>query len=152
MKQLEIHCQLQIAKTPKEVYEAIIDPEQMTNYFISKASGKMKAHTEVYWEFEEFEEAFPIQVKKLREAEFISFTWEMEGRELLIEIHLEPRENNSCLVKISEKAMPNDQTGINWLKGNTEGWANFLACLKAWLEYGINLRKGGFDFLKNKAG
>jgi hypothetical protein len=44
--------------------------------------------------------------------------------------------------------MDNDQAGINWLKGNTEGWANFLACLKAYLEYGINLRKGGFDFMR----
>jgi len=43
--------------------------------------------------------------------------------------------------------MKNDDVGINWLKSNTEGWANFLACLKAYLEYGINLRKGGFDFL-----
>ena len=34
------------------------------------------------------------------------------------------------------------------LMGQTEGWANFLACLKAYLEYGINLRKGAFDFMK----
>ena len=40
------------------------------------------------------------------------------------------------------------EAGIKWLKGNTEGWANFLACLKAYLEYGINLRKGAFDFMK----
>jgi len=31
--------------------------------------------------------------------------------------------------------------------GNTGGWANFLACLKAYLEYGINLRKDSFDFM-----
>jgi hypothetical protein len=42
----------------------------------------------------------------------------------------------------------NDEAGRRWLMQNTEGWANFLACLKAWLEYGINLRKGAFDFLK----
>jgi dihydrofolate reductase len=28
---------------------------------------------------------------------------------------------------------------------NTEGWANFLACLKAYLEYGINLRWSGHN-------
>ena len=38
--------------------------------------------------------------------------------------------------------------GLHWFGGNTEGWANFLACLKAYLEFGINLRKGGFDFMK----
>jgi hypothetical protein len=32
--------------------------------------------------------------------------------------------------------------------GNTEGWANFLACMKAYLEYGIQLRKGAFDFMR----
>lgn len=29
-----------------------------------------------------------------------------------------------------------------------EGWANFLACLKASLDHGVNLRKGAFDYLK----
>ena len=29
--------------------------------------------------------------------------------------------------------------------------SNFLACLKAYLEYGINLRKGAFDFMKDEA-
>lgn len=33
--------------------------------------------------------------------------------------------------------------------GNTEGWANFLACLKAWMEYGINFRKGAFAYLSS---
>lgn len=37
------------------------------------------------------------------------------------------------------------ENGICWLKSNTEGWANFLTCLKAYLEYGINLRQGAFD-------
>jgi uncharacterized protein YndB with AHSA1/START domain len=67
---------------------------------------------------------------------------------LTVEITLVPQKDGSTLVKITEREMENDETGINWLKGNTEGWANFLACLKAYLEYGINLRKGGFDFLR----
>jgi hypothetical protein len=46
---------------------------------------------------------------------------------------------------VLEKSRENDVAGLKWLKGNTEGWANFLACLKAYLEYGINLRKGCFD-------
>jgi len=53
-------------------------------------------------------------------------------------------------VTVSEKGRENDEPGIYWLKGNTEGWANFLACLKAYLEYGINLRQGAFDFLADK--
>ena len=44
--------------------------------------------------------------------------------------------------------MENNLEGIEWLGRNTEGWANFLACIKAYLEYGINLREGAFDFMK----
>jgi hypothetical protein len=62
-----------------------------------------------------------------------------------------PRTGNATLVNITEKSRENNEAGIKWLKGNTEGWANFLACLKAWLEYGINLRKGAFDFMSDKA-
>ena len=40
-----------------------------------------------------------------------------------------------------------DSNSLKWLVGNTEGWANFLACLKAWMEYKVNLRKGAFDFM-----
>ena len=56
--------------------------------------------------------------------------------------------DNFTLVKISEKSMENNEAGLKWLSGNSFGWSNFLACLKAYLEYGINLRKGSFDFMK----
>jgi len=49
---------------------------------------------------------------------------------------------------VTEKSRDKDEAGLKWLMQNTEGWANFLACLKAWLDNGINLRKGAFDFLK----
>jgi hypothetical protein len=52
---------------------------------------------------------------------------------------------NETFVTITEGTKDNTDAGINWLRRNTEGWANFLACLKAWLEYGINLIKGAFD-------
>ena len=74
----------------------------------------------------------------------------MDGIELLVEMTLVPGYSNSTIVTITEKGRNNDEAGIKWLKGNTEGWANFLACLKAYLEYGINLRKGAFDFMSDK--
>ncbi|WP_257093346.1 hypothetical protein [Sphingobacterium sp. E70] len=43
--------------------------------------------------------------------------------------------------------MNNDEEGILIMMRQTEGWANFLACMKAYLEYNINLRKGAFDFM-----
>jgi uncharacterized protein YndB with AHSA1/START domain len=147
---LEIKAALQILKPVNEVYEAIVDPVKMSNYFISKSSGRMEEGKKIMWRFPEFEMEFPIRVGKIVNDKYISFYWDVDGIELLTEMSLTPVKANSTLVNITEKSRKNDDSGIKWLKSNTEGWANFLACLKAWLEYGINLRKGAFDFMSDK--
>lgn len=147
-KILEVKATLQILKPPHEVYEAIINPEKMSNYFISKSSGKMEEGRRIIWSFPEFDADFPIRVGKLEVYKYISYYWEVDEKELLVEMTLTPVDGDATVVSISEKGRENDEAGIKWLIGNTEGWANFLACLKAYLEYGINLRKGAFDFLR----
>ena len=148
-KTLEIKVALQILKPVNTVFEAIIDPEEMSNYFISKSSGRMIEGEQVWWKFPEFEEEFPISVGKIEQDRYISYRWEVDGEELLVEMTLTPVEGDATVVTITEKSMDNDEAGIQWLVRNTGGWANFLACLKAYLEYGINLRKGAFEFMKN---
>ncbi|MDX1651560.1 MAG: SRPBCC domain-containing protein [Brumimicrobium sp.] len=149
MKVLEIKTALQIQKNPKTVYEAIIEPAHMVNYFISKSSGRMEAGKELVWNFPEFSLDVALKVVKTQPYKLISYFWIVEGEKHLVEISLIPEENDSTLVHITENGRANDDAGIKWLVENTAGWANFLACLKAYLEYGINLRKGGFDFLRN---
>ena len=144
---LEINTALQVMKPAGEVYEAIVDPQKMSNYFISAGSGRLEEGKTITWRFPEFDMEFPVRVRKVEKDKYISFNWDMDSIEMLIEISLTPPDDRSTIVRISEKSRENDEAGIKWLKGNTEGWANFLACLKAYLEFGINLRKGGFDFM-----
>ena len=145
---LEIKTAIQIQKLAHDVFEAIVDPEIMCNYFISHSTGRMEAGKEIFWKFPEFDEQFPVRVDKIEKNKYVSYYWDTDGKELLVEMQLTNISDNSTLITITEKSMPNDEAGIKWLKGNTEGWANFLACLKAYLEYGINLRKGAFDFMQ----
>ncbi len=144
---LEIKVALQILKPANAVFDAIIDPEHMSNYFISKSTGKMAEGKTLTWKFPEFEAEFPIHVEKIEQDRYISYRWEVDGEMLLVEMTLEPTEGDATVVTITEKGRDNDEAGLKWLKGNTGGWANFLACLKAYLEHGINLRKGAFDFV-----
>ncbi len=148
-KSLDIKVAIQILKPLDEVFEAIIDPVKMSNYFISKSSGKMEEGKIIKWQFPEFKAEAPVRVGKIERDKYISFYWDT-GFELFVEITLTSRESNFTVVTVTEKSRNNDEAGIKWLKGNTEGWANFLACLKAYLEYGINLRKGAFDFMSDK--
>jgi uncharacterized protein YndB with AHSA1/START domain len=148
-KNLEIKAAIQVLKPVNEVFEAIVDPQKMSNYFISESSGRLEEGKQLSWKFPEFDGESPVRVGKIEQDKYISFYWEINEKDMLVEITLSPVDGQDhTVVTITEKEMENNEAGINWLKGNTEGWANFLACLKAYLEYGINLRKGAFDFLK----
>ena len=149
-QKLEVKAAIQISKPADEVFEAIVDPVKMSNYFISESSGRMEEGKKLIWRFPEFDMDVAVRVGKIEKNKYISFYWDSDGVELLSEMTLTSRANNSTLVSVTEKSMENDEAGLKWLVGNTEGWANFLACLKAWLEYAINLRKGAFDFLAEK--
>ena len=147
MEQLEIKAALQILKPAAEVFENIVNPEQMKNYFISQSSGYMKAGAVLTWKFPEFDMEFPVAIGKIEKDKYISFSWDgaMDGEQTLVEINLEAVADDITFITITEKSKPNNEAGIKWLKNNTEGWANFLACLKAWMEYGVHLRKGAFN-------
>lgn len=149
MDKLQINVALQIQKPPSVVFEAIVNPEHMSGYFISYGSGRMVQGAELIWRFTEFQGDAPVRVGAVVEGKQITFYWDIDGNEMEVNINLSSFGNGDTIVRITEGEMVNNGDGVAWLKGNTEGWANFLCCLKAYLEYGINLRKGGFDFRAN---
>lgn len=146
-QKLEINVMLMVQKPSHDVFEAIIDPDHMTRYFIEKSTGRIEEGKTVTWKFAEYDMEFLLQVGKVEEDKYISFKRsDPDGNETLVEITLDHMKD-STLVFITEGSREIDEAGIRWLRINTEGWANFLACLKAYLEYGINLRKGAFDIV-----
>jgi uncharacterized protein YndB with AHSA1/START domain len=143
---LEINTSLKIQKSLHDVFEAIVDPAMMSNYFISKSTGRIEEGKILTWQFPEFDMKFPVRIDKVEKDKYVSWYWgNVEDKvETKVEISLQQM-NDGVFVTVIEKSRDNDAAGIKWLAGNTGGWANFLACLKAYLEYGINLRKGAFD-------
>lgn len=146
---LTANAKIQIQQPMPVVYQAIIDPSKMSNYFIASATGLLEKDVTVQWTFPEFADSFPVTGKEMVQNSYISFDWSGGQPNQLVEIFLSEGSNNSTVIRIVEHEMDDSPEGINLMKGQTEGWANFLASLKAYLEYGINLRKGAFDFLIN---
>lgn len=145
---LTANAKIQIQKPIEEVFQAIVDPDKMSHYFIAHGTGFLASDSTVSWTFPEFSDAFPVTGKEIQPNSYISFDWSGGEANQLVELFLSSAEANSTLVRIVEHEMENDPDGISKMKGQTEGWANFLACLKAYVEYGINLRKGAFDFMR----
>lgn len=141
---LESKAAIQIQKPINEVFEGIVDPGKMTHYFIAESSGRLEAGKEVIWKFPEFPEEFPVEVIDLETNRLVSFVWDPDT---VVKINLTTLSDGSTLVRVKESGKELNEENIEWALSNSGGWANFLACLKAYLEYGIELRKGAFDFM-----
>jgi uncharacterized protein YndB with AHSA1/START domain len=147
MEKLEIKAGLQVLKPASDVFDAIIDPDKMKNYFISQSTGTMKTGETLTWKFPEMDIEFPVSIGKIEKDKYISFYWDgaMDGGQTFVEMNLKAVADDITFISITEKSKENNEAGIKWLKNNTEGWANFLACMKAWMEYGVHLREGAFS-------
>lgn len=144
---LESKAFIQIQKPVNEVFEGIVNPEKMTMYFISKSSGRLETGKEVIWKFPEFSEEFHVKEIKIETNNYISFVWDPET---IVNITLEELPDKSTIVRVNENGKELNEDNLKWALDNSGGWANFLACMKAYLEYGIELRKGAFDFMSKK--
>ena len=102
---LEIDAALQIAAGMHEVYEAIVDPAKMANYFISRSTGRMEEGKTLTWHFPEFAEGFPVRIGKMEKDSYITYNWDVDGKELLVEITLSDAGNGTTLVRVTEKGM-----------------------------------------------
>ena len=143
---LESKGALQIKKPVEEVFEGIVNPDKMTKYFISESSGRLETGKEVTWKFPEFEDRFPLTDIKIEQNRSVSFVWDPET---VVTITLEAMKDNSTIVRVKESGKVLNDENLKWLVNNASGWSNFLACMKAYLEYGIQLRKCVYEFMKN---
>ena len=144
---LESKAVIQIQKPIEEVFQGIVNPEKMTKYFISESSGLLESEKEVFWKFPEFEDKFLVKEIKIENNSSISFVWDPET---VVKITLEKLPDDSTIVRVNEKGKELNEDNLKWALENSGGWANFLACMKAYLEYGIQLRKGAFEFMRKR--
>ena len=136
-----------------EVFEAIVNPEQLSGYFTTGgARGRIETGTTVHWDFHDFPGAFPVTVVEVEKDRRIILQWEAdcgadEGadvRNTTVTMRFEPLEDGRTLVSIAEEGWPKTGAGLKSSYGNCSGWMQMLCALKAYLEHGVNLREGMF--------
>jgi uncharacterized protein YndB with AHSA1/START domain len=132
-----------ILRSAQEIFDAIIDPEKMSRYFIYGSTGRMESGKSLTWTWTDYEGEHEIKVGKVEKDKVVSFEWNGSGVNCVVVITLEAKGENKTLVKITESDWPADYKGANQCMGQVEGWTHFLLCMKAFLEYGIDLRIGG---------
>tara|TARA_R110000850_G_scaffold228191_1_gene353117 strand:+ start:111 stop:533 length:423 start_codon:yes stop_codon:yes gene_type:complete len=131
-----------IRKPVDEVFDAIVNPLKIVNYFTSAVSGNMKVGEEVLWEFKDADCTETIRVLELEENTNLSFEWTASGQLARVDIHLTVKESNQTKITITEGPFDLSEEQVKRMMGQTHGWVDFMCSLKAWLYTGINLRNG----------
>lgn len=139
---------LRIKKPVAEVFNAVVQPELMSQYFISQSTGPLVAGTSVIWTFGDFNVSKEVQVLEVVDNERIVLGWNATGPTNRVELQfsdVSTAAGQCTLVKVREKCLPLDDTAVKRVKGQTYGWVHFLFTLKAFVELGVNMRAGSLE-------
>jgi uncharacterized protein YndB with AHSA1/START domain len=161
--ELRFAVQTKIQKPLTEVFDAVYSPKKLSAYFTSGGSdGPLDEGKTVLWTFSDHpgeNVTVPVKVQKIVKNKLIRFAWAASegsydpkagsmpqpgGYDTTVEMSFEPLGENETLVKIVEGQWRLTDGGLEGSYSNCQGWMNMSCCLKAYLEYGINLRKGSF--------
>ena len=132
-----------IVKPVHEVFDAIVDPGKLQTFFVSEASGRLRTGAKVKWEWKDHNATADIVVDEVIEDREIKLRWPAGDRQNSIHFLFEMI-GDRTKVSVIEDGWPKDDAGIAAYAGNTGGWANFMVCLKGFLEHGVNLREQAF--------
>lgn len=140
-----------ISKPVHEVFEAVVDPKQLSGYFTTGgAKGRLETGATVTWDFADFPGAFPVHVIEVVPDKRIVLHWgaadgtpdQGGSYETTVTMSFEGLEDGRTLVSIAENGWRDSAAAQKAAFGNCEGWTGMLCALKVYIEHGINLREG----------
>jgi len=137
----EVNLRERILKPVNEVFDAVVDPKKMSNYFISGASGPIKVGW-VEWEFGDVGAKVPIDVLEVKDNRKIVLESSALGPRIRTTIQFAPDGPDATVVTITESTFPLTEEGVKRALGQNAAWTYTLCGLKAYLQFGINLRTG----------
>ena len=139
----EVATQLAVARPVSEVFEAIVNPAEMAHYFITTGSGRLDGGRPVSWHWADHDGAtLEVTPREIVPGRRIVFSWEATGWETTVTIDLEGNEAGGTDVNVCEAGPSRGEESHAKGLEQMQGWMHMLCCLKAYLEFGINLRAG----------
>jgi uncharacterized protein YndB with AHSA1/START domain len=135
---------MKIAKPVNEVFEAIVNPEKMSNYWFSSGSGKLEQGKTITLRYEEYGAQVDIKVLDIEVNKKIVYQWGANGEGHIVTITLKELDSMSSIIEVNEEGFDeHDDKLISQLLDNKEGWVYMLTCLKGYLEFGVTKLRAG---------
>ncbi|MCI0764358.1 SRPBCC family protein [Bacillus sp. TL12] len=138
----QVITKFKVCKPANEIFEAIVDPEKMSNYWFSSGTERLEQGKTITWRYDEYNAEVVIRVLEIEESKKIVFSWGGYGEETVVTITISELDHTSTMIEVNESGLKEDDPEIvNKMIGQKEGWVYVLTCLKGYLENGVsNLR------------
>jgi uncharacterized protein YndB with AHSA1/START domain len=138
---IQVQVRDRILRPIAVVFDAVIDPIKMSNYFISGSRGPMKPGP-VTWEFGDLGTKVAINVPEVELNEMIVWESTALGQPTRSMIEFASDTEDATVVTITEGSYFFTAAGVKLALGQNAGWTYTLCALKAYVRFGINLRTG----------
>lgn len=135
---MNITTKFKILKPANEVFEAIVDPKKIGNFWFSSSSERWEQGKSITLRYDEYEAEGVINVLEITKNKKIVFSW----GETEVTMTLKDLDDKSTIIEVIESGFnENDPELINKIVDQKGGWVYMLSCLKGYLEHGVtNLR------------
>ena len=91
----QVITKFKILNPANEVFEAIVDPDKMSNYWFSSGTGRVEQGKTITWRYDEYNAEVVIKVLEVEENKKIVFSWGDHGQETVVTITL-----NSWILRV----------------------------------------------------
>ena len=138
--QISAKSAMLVRKPVAEVFEAFVDPAQITQFWFTKSSGRIEVGQPLLWEWEMYHVSTAVAVQAVVPNERIQFVWDGYDSPTTVEWRFQPHGRDATFVSIEEHGFTaTGDTLIEQVAESAGGWTIVLAGLKAYLEHGIRL-------------
>jgi uncharacterized protein YndB with AHSA1/START domain len=133
-------AEMLIRRPISEVFEAFVDPAMTTQFWFTKASGRLEEGKRIQWDWEMYGVSMQVIVKALEPNKRILIEWSAYETPTFVEWNFRPHGDDATFVSISNSGFAGDGDEIvKQALQSTEGFTLVLAGLKALLEHDILL-------------
>ena len=99
---IQVTTKLKIAKPANKVFEAIVDPQKMSNYWFSSGSERVEQGKMITWRYDEYNAEITIYVLEVEDNKKIVFKWGSQEEETVVTIALTHSDNRNTIIEVTE--------------------------------------------------
>jgi uncharacterized protein YndB with AHSA1/START domain len=135
----QVTSKMKINKPANVVFDAIVDPVKIGNYWFSSSSKRWEEGENIVLRYDEYGAEGTIHVTEVQENRQILFSWGAEhDEETIVTITLKEIDDKTTIIEVIESGLKKEDPDIvSKMLGQKEGWVYMLSCLKSYLEHDV---------------